>query len=555
MRCRFASLAVAGGAVLCLLAFAPSGALAADFCVQNSGCTAGGGTAEPSVEAALAAANSDGVLDRVLIGPGTFTAPTVFGYVTGYHPVQIIGSGAGTTTLTGPVGTDRVLFAGNTDSLVSDLTVAVPAGNTASMKVGIRLAPGSARRVLVSADPTVTPGVIGIEMNDGTLEDSTVDLGSKVPSVTTAVQADGGTTLVGDTLNAQNGINIEGPFVHAERDRVTAASGHGIAVVNSATGIDASDTTIQLVGNATGAIADTGNGTDAAISLLGVTILGDGSPGSSGVVASTATAHNATVSVNSSIIRGVGHSLLLGQNAGPASVDVSYSDYDPATIKKIFGTGTVMTGPGNISADPLFAGALDLHPQTGSPAIDSGDPAATSDSLDLDGNARVLDATGSGSARRDMGAFEAPAVAPPSPAGGSQPGGSQPAPAPAGSVAPAAFALSGLSISPSRFAVAGGGSKPRGARTPRGTRFGFQLSSAADVSITIQRRLAGHRARFHKVGSLRRHEAAGRGSIRFSGKLGRKALRPGRYRALVTAVDAAGHRSSPQRVTFTIVPR
>jgi hypothetical protein len=179
MRRDLAAAVAAVAAVLCLLAFAPSGALAADYCVQNLSCVGGGGTPEPSVEAAHAAANLDGALDRVLIGPGTFTAPTTFGYVTGFNPVQIIGSGAGTTTLTNPVGTDRVLFVGNTSSVVSDLSVDMPKDNSIFTKVGIRMNGGAARRISVSADPSITPVAIGVVLDNGSLEDSTILLGSR----------------------------------------------------------------------------------------------------------------------------------------------------------------------------------------------------------------------------------------------------------------------------------------------------------------------------------------------------------------------------------------
>jgi hypothetical protein len=284
-----------------------------------------------------------------------------------------------------------------------------------------------------------------------------------VPATTTAVQSNGATTLQGNTLSAKNGIAVQGPDVHIQRNHVTAVTGRGISVVDSASKIDASDTVVQLVGNGTGVVADTGNGTDAAI------------------------------------------------------------------------------------ADPLFAGGMDFRLSHGSPAIDAGDPAASSEPSDFDGNARVLDGTGSGVARRDMGAFEAPAVpVVTQPGGPSTSGDSQPA------AAGTPLSISGLTVSPSRFAVAGTGPKSRRSRTPHGTRFRFQLSTSADVRIVIQRRGRGHR--FHKVGSLTRHAAAGLDTIRFSGRLGRKALRPGRYSAMVTATDAAGHRTGTQRVTFTIVP-
>jgi hypothetical protein len=41
--------------------------------------------------------------------------------------------------------------------------------------------------------------------------------------------------------------------------------------------------------------------------------------------------------------------------------------------------------------------------------------------------------------------------------------------------------------------------------------------------------------------------------VRFSGRIGRRALRPGRYRLAVRAVDAAGNRSAARSAAFRIV--
>jgi hypothetical protein len=462
--------------------------------------------------------------------------------------VQIIGSGAGSTTLTGPaLDSKTVLTMNNPASVVSDLSIYVPNDTAPDTKLGLIVSSGTARRISVSADPSSTPVVIGVQLTSGILEDSTIALGSNVPAVTTALQLDGQATARDDTLTAKNGVNVLGPDSHLERDRITAA-GNGISIRNSDSNIDAADTLIQLVGNGTGAVADDGNNTPAGISLLGVTIAGDGSPNSTGVMSLSNNGHATSVHVNSSIIRGVGHSVTLGQKLGAASAELSFTDYDPARIKQIFAAtpGTVTDGPGNINADPLFAGPTDFRPSPGSPVIDAGDPAASSDASDLAGNDRVLDGSGSGVARRDMGALEAPAapvVTKPGD-GGSPPGGSQAAVVPA-----ADLTISGLTVSPSRFAV-GAGSKSRHSRMARGTRFRFSLSAAADVRLVIQRGLHG---RFHKVGTLARRAAAGADSIRFSGRLAGRALRPGRYRALVSAVDGAGHRTVAQRVSFTIV--
>jgi len=55
------------------------------------------------------------------------------------------------------------------------------------------------------------------------------------------------------------------------------------------------------------------------------------------------------------------------------------------------------------------------------------------------------------------------------------------------------------------------------------------------------------------VATLTRAETRrGLNRIAFSGRLGRRALPAGRYRATVGAVDAAGNRAAGQRVRFRI---
>jgi len=72
--------------------------------------------------------------------------------------------------------------------------------------------------------------------------------------------------------------------------------------------------------------------------------------------------------------------------------------------------GQVASGPGNISADPLFVDAAngDLRLQAGSPCIDAGTNAAIPDGIttDLAGNPRIVDGNSDSNAIVDMGAFE-----------------------------------------------------------------------------------------------------------------------------------------------------
>jgi hypothetical protein len=55
------------------------------------------------------------------------------------------------------------------------------------------------------------------------------------------------------------------------------------------------------------------------------------------------------------------------------------------------------------------------------------------------------------------------------------------------------------------------------------------------------------------AGTLTRRIAAGRSRIRLSGRIGRRALRPGNYRLRLTAVDAVRNRSVPSVLRFTVV--
>ncbi len=133
--------------------------------------------------------------------------------------------------------------------------------------------------------------------------------------------------------------------------------------------------------------------------------------------------------------------------------------------------------------------------------------------------------------------------------------------------------VSSARVAPSRFRL--GSALPRiSRRTPVGTTISFGLSEAARVTLAFARprqpgRLVGGRcvapsggnrggracARSLPTGSLRLNGTAGRNRMRFQGRLSRrKTLRPGRYTTTITAADAAGNRSAPKTVSFTVLP-
>jgi hypothetical protein len=115
--------------------------------------------------------------------------------------------------------------------------------------------------------------------------------------------------------------------------------------------------------------------------------------------------------------------------------------------------------------------------------------------------------------------------------------------------------------------------RPAAARAKKGTTFVYALSETARVVFRIHakkkgrrvgrrcvqptRRNRGRRActRFVRVGAFAQNARAGQNRKKFSGKIGRKRLRPGNYRATLVATDAAGNVSRRRFLNFKVVRR
>lgn len=395
---------------LCLTAaaawMAPA-AHATDYCVApNTSC---GGTNVATFQAALDAADNANDADRVFLGAGTYTAPTMTGFNYGIAsaPVEITGAGEGQTTLTGQTGgAGHVLFlVAGTSSSVHDLTVRLPE-NAATGFIGLET-DASAQRIEVVEAGTQANTRSGVQLIGGSLEDSTVTLSSGPANVTGVVLSEGGGAIRHSDIQARTAVlsayggSVEHSLLHGGTTGISAFSAT-TTVTDSAISVSAA--------SGTGIVTLNQAGVDGTIDADGVTLIGPDKPASTAVYASNTlgSADNATANVANTVIRGFGKSLVTsGFGTGQANIHTSYSDYDPA--------GNSDSGPGAISAsNPSYVG--DGHfvdPADGdyrlrfdSPLIDAGEPGAPTGLTDLGGGARLVDGDSVPGARRDIGAYE-----------------------------------------------------------------------------------------------------------------------------------------------------
>jgi hypothetical protein len=203
----------------------------------------------------------------------------------------------------------------------------------------------------------------------------------------------------------------------------------------------------------------------------------------------------------------------------------------------------VIDGGANQTTPPLFVNAegRNYHEAAGSPTIDAG-IAGELGPLDLDGNPRILGPA------PDMGAFET----------------SNPV-----TVTPVAQ-LQSLKLSPTSFRAAKSGgavvSAKKKSKGPVGTNVTYSLSLAGKVDFTVEQLTTGRKVGKKCVkqtpankgkkkcdlakrlsGGFSETGAAGQNGFKFSGRLGSKALKPGRYRLVGSAGDVV------KRANFKIV--
>jgi hypothetical protein len=108
--------------------------------------------------------------------------------------------------------------------------------------------------------------------------------------------------------------------------------------------------------------------------------------------------------------------------------------------------------------------------------------------------------------------------------------------------------LSSLTLSASAFRPAHSGASAISASEPTGTFIIYSDSQAATAEFIVERRVRG---RYRKLGGFTHTDAAGTNALRFTGRIGGRALAAGSYRISAYA-ESAGGSSAVRTATFQI---
>lgn len=270
---------------------------------------------------------------------------------------------------------------------------------------------------------------------------------------------------------------------------------------------------------------------------------------------------------------------LVGVNC-PAGAPTPYAFVGGATSKYAFFTGPALADGSTRSPNNQITGSEDLinADVVGVPVITSIGPASGSTAggttVTISGS-RLADVTGV-----TFGGIPATAM---TPVGDSQMTATAPSHA-AGAVdvlatdaagtstAVAGDAFTYVAPAPVAPAISGVSQSRRSWKARKGTAFAFNLSQQAGVALAFTQTVAGRKAHGRCVAHTKRNRkqpackrTIKRGALSFSGKSGAnklsfkgrlsrtKQLKPGRYTVTLTATNAAGLKSAPQTLAFTIL--
>ena len=379
---------------------------------MGTACPAGA-TTQPTISAAIAAANPGPTLIRV--GPNGTSSYSDGPYTLG-PGITLQGSGAGVgpgaTALTLPANASPQTYVTVNGGTLRNLRVSMTGPNSTG-DIGVEASGSAILDSVIIFGATGLTDATGLRTQGSRIDGTTVNVVAG-GTQSTAVHALGGNTF---TDNTWNGGRVGFLHTTATTDTVTRST---IQLAETAASVEAGtlniDNSVIDLGSAgqTGLRAGTDDSTGAAsIDAKQLTVVGGGA-GSRGVWASAAAAAvTSSVMLANSIVRGSTHSLAASVSNGgtAATLTVHHSDYQTADE---VGGGVVNPVAGNLDVDPGFlnAPAGDYSLRAGAAVVDKGDSSVVT-ALDRAGNTRAVDGDGNGSPVPDMGAYELNDVTPP----------------------------------------------------------------------------------------------------------------------------------------------
>jgi hypothetical protein len=504
--------------------------------------------------------------DTIDVRPGTYSEQvsvdkplTIQGHAGGARPViESSGSGAGAVTFK--------IVAGGEGTSISHLELRALGSNSTVLATNGAGTVAASDLVLKATSSCV--GVTG-----STLVALTV--------AQTAGPADecmhiDGTTITDSTVDAT------GPGVvmsHSTLRRVTVNSADsGVRDARPPSGDPSviSDSVITATGSGRSAVIADGSpvpSTAGSLELRNVTAIATGA-GSIGLEASGNSgpeiggASPGGIDAKNVVARGIANDVVAQPAPACAPMSVCYAGsvtIDYSNFRTQNGAG-----PHNQSGDPLFANASggDFHiAGFSSPLVAAGTDDPANGSTDRDGVTWPVP--------RSIGAYEylGPRVRPGAELGTGAAG-------PAGALGTVADTVAPLfanaSLTNTVFAVDSRGPTETlvaARKAKKGTRVNYTVSEASRVVFAIKRVQRGRRVgskcrkpsrsnrkkakctRYALFGRFAQQAVAGANSKSWSGRIGRKKVKPGNYRATLTATDAAGNHSRPAQLTFRVVRR
>ncbi len=398
-----------------------SSASAATYCVTNAstppGCDAtfSSSLATP-VQDAIDTARANAGPDTVRIAAGTWTGNTSeTSGLTDAEKTTITGAGSGSTTLTAASGPVLALSGAYS---VSGLTIYSSTASAFPAQLAIL---GGSDLVARRGDDPATSS-FALYLTGGSYDGVTVDTPNGV-SGSVGLYATGSPSLSNVTVtqggSASTAIFLQGGTIDRLRLTTTGPVPFAIGLVGETGTV--SNALIRVTDPSTiGVLGQSLGATPSTQTIRNSTIVST-APTSTGVaLVSAVTAATGPDTLNATGVAIAGFPTPAAAITGPstaqsATVNLAYTVYGGSLSGPLTpilasqanaGLRAVNAGPGVVAAAPQFVGGDDFAPAADGNLVDAGDPAASPTGVDLLGASRVLDGSGDGAARIDVGAIE-----------------------------------------------------------------------------------------------------------------------------------------------------